>query len=350
MLWRGRVLTILRWLEAFPPRAVASDARLSVVKAWVMSFLNRGAEARRALADALDAGFEGSLPDGASSLEASAALIRAGFAWDHVGEMLSAASRAFELEGNPESMWQVTAHVQFGFALYLSGRFGEARPLLERAAELAPLDEQWMNSFGSGALLARIALSSEDLPEAERRARQSVRVVEDHGATDNPQTSYAYTTFGAVLARKGDLVDADRVLTGGLQLQRGLGQPLLLAEALLDLAPVRRALGDSPAALALLEEARTLVEGSRDPGMLRDALGRVSRSLAPRQVNQGGRLSAREIEVLRLLARGLQNREIAAALFVTYNTIHSHIRSIYRKLGTSSRSEAIDRARSEGLL
>ena len=60
--------------------------------------------------------------------------------------------------------------------------------------------------------------------------------------------------------------------------------------------------------------------------------------------------NAREIEVLRLLARGLQNREIAAALFVTYNTIHSHIRSIYRKLGTSSRSEAIDRARSEGLL
>src|SRR2546430_16034078 len=145
--------------------------------------------------------------------------------------MLAAARRAFELEGNRESVWQMTAHVQLGFALYLSGKPDEARPQLEQAADLAPLPKQWMNSFGSSALLARIALSREDFPEAERWARQSIGVVEDHGASDNPQVSYAYTTLGAVLARKGDLVNADRVLTSGLELQPRLRPPLLLTEA-----------------------------------------------------------------------------------------------------------------------
>ena len=53
-------------------------------------------------------------------------------------------------------------------------------------------------------------------------------------------------------------------------------------------------------------------------------------------------LSAREITVLRYLCSRLTNEEIAAALFVSLNTLKSHLKSVYRKLGVSSRAEAVN--------
>ena len=59
----------------------------------------------------------------------------------------------------------------------------------------------------------------------------------------------------------------------------------------------------------------------------------------PRQSDTAG-LTPREVEVLRLVAAGLSNGEVAARLFLSLRTIHAHLRSIYRKLGVSSRSAA----------
>jgi LuxR family maltose regulon positive regulatory protein len=61
-------------------------------------------------------------------------------------------------------------------------------------------------------------------------------------------------------------------------------------------------------------------------------------------------LSERELEVLRLVAAGMKNAEIAKELFVVVGTIKTHLNSIYRKLGVSSRTQAISRARDPGLL
>jgi DNA-binding NarL/FixJ family response regulator len=55
----------------------------------------------------------------------------------------------------------------------------------------------------------------------------------------------------------------------------------------------------------------------------------------------GGVLSLREQEVLRELAQGLNNRAIAERLYVSQDTVKSHLRSVYRKLGVSSRAEAV---------
>jgi LuxR family maltose regulon positive regulatory protein len=61
-------------------------------------------------------------------------------------------------------------------------------------------------------------------------------------------------------------------------------------------------------------------------------------------------LSEREQAVLRYLPTPLSNREIAAELFVTTNTVKTHLRSIYRKLDVARRREAVDRARDLRLL
>jgi ATP/maltotriose-dependent transcriptional regulator MalT len=61
-------------------------------------------------------------------------------------------------------------------------------------------------------------------------------------------------------------------------------------------------------------------------------------------------LSERELVVLRMLTGSLSERDIGHELYLSHNTVHSHTRSIYRKLGVSSRSEAIRNARSAGLI
>lgn len=61
-------------------------------------------------------------------------------------------------------------------------------------------------------------------------------------------------------------------------------------------------------------------------------------------------LSARETQILTLVANGLTNREIAEALHLSQYTVASHIKNIYRKLSVSSRTKAIHEARARGLL
>ena len=61
-------------------------------------------------------------------------------------------------------------------------------------------------------------------------------------------------------------------------------------------------------------------------------------------------LTDRELEVLSLIAEGMQNRQMAAALFVTLSTVKTHINNIYRKLDVSNRVQALARARELELL
>jgi DNA-binding CsgD family transcriptional regulator len=62
------------------------------------------------------------------------------------------------------------------------------------------------------------------------------------------------------------------------------------------------------------------------------------------------RLTERELEVARLLARGFTNDEIATALFVSRNTVKTHLKSVYGKLGVRTRTEAVARCLELGLL
>ena len=56
-------------------------------------------------------------------------------------------------------------------------------------------------------------------------------------------------------------------------------------------------------------------------------------------------MTGRELRVLQLLTSDLSERGIGQELYVSHNTVHSHVRSIYRKLGVSSRAHALQRTR-----
>jgi DNA-binding NarL/FixJ family response regulator len=80
-------------------------------------------------------------------------------------------------------------------------------------------------------------------------------------------------------------------------------------------------------------------------GKLLSRFGKQGRGSAPYES-----LTARELEVLRLLARGLRNKEIAARLYVSERTVNFHLANIYQKLNVSGRTEALSKALEQGLI
>jgi len=61
-------------------------------------------------------------------------------------------------------------------------------------------------------------------------------------------------------------------------------------------------------------------------------------------------LTAREIAVLRLIAEGLPNRDIADRLSLSFHTVKNHVQNIFKKIDVTRRMEAVDRARRQGWL
>ena len=85
----------------------------------------------------------------------------------------------------------------------------------------------------------------------------------------------------------------------------------------------------------------------------RKAATEVSSALAPPQVAEPAgldQLTLRQVEVLRLVARGMTNAEIADSLFLSRRTVHAHLRAIFHKLGVGNRSAATRFAIQHGLL
>jgi LuxR family maltose regulon positive regulatory protein len=116
---------------------------------------------------------------------------------------------------------------------------------------------------------------------------------------------------------------------------------------------VRHDLGHHDEARALVREAHRAVESCPDPGILVEMLARGERRLraaGPIGSPAPADLTDRELAVLRLLPSKLSLREIGSALYVSLNTVKSHSKGIYRKLGASSREEAVERARELGLV
>ncbi|HEX5701525.1 MAG TPA: LuxR C-terminal-related transcriptional regulator [Rubrobacter sp.] len=122
---------------------------------------------------------------------------------------------------------------------------------------------------------------------------------------------------------------------------------------LLALALVRAARGDRAGGRAALAEARVILEALPDAGMFPELLDRQERKLRARKPREGqlnGELTERELDVLRLLGSELSIRQMAQNLYVAPSTVRTQVKAIYRKLGVSSRAEAVEEAHARRLI
>ena len=119
-----------------------------------------------------------------------------------------------------------------------------------------------------------------------------------------------------------------------------------LALAYLLRAGAHLLLGDTSTSTTDLDLVDEILDRVPDPGDLRDRSARLRAQLdAPVRLASefGDALSERELDVLRLAAEGLDQRQIGEQLFISYNTVKSHLKTAYRKLGVSSRAAAVRR-------
>jgi LuxR family maltose regulon positive regulatory protein len=134
-------------------------------------------------------------------------------------------------------------------------------------------------------------------------------------------------------------------------------RPTLGVLHLIYLADTELADGDRAAARAALDRARELVDEEQVSQFVIDRLGAAEARLGRRAVRAAGRagvlveeLTDREHSILRALQGSATQREIGAELFLSINTVKAYTKSLYRKLGVTSRQDAVAVSRRLGLI
>jgi DNA-binding CsgD family transcriptional regulator len=140
---------------------------------------------------------------------------------------------------------------------------------------------------------------------------------------------------GAVVLADGDAQGALVALRKAWQVWQELDVPYEIARTRVLMGQACRALGDEDAATLELDAARAIFD---ELGAAPD-LARLE-ALAPPGAAKMHGLSVRELEVLRLVAAGKSNREIASDLVISEHTVARHVQNIFAKLGLSSRTAA----------
>jgi ATP/maltotriose-dependent transcriptional regulator MalT len=347
----GRLDAVRGWLQALGDDQIAADPLAAHCAAWAAALAGDRPSVTRWL-PVIEAGaYPGPLPDGMRSLSSSAALLQGVFGFGGLRVMSESARVAVELEDDQTSPWYVLARVGLGFSRYLSGEPDLAALPLEEAIvceSRVPLIRTLALS-----IFCLVAARQGRLHRAQDLARTLSEAMGTDSPGDTPQGALAYLAIGAFQAARGQLEEASSTLERALRLRHAVPgiSPWPTLEALLLLAEVRLNLGD-PAAAELLAEARDMLALLPDGA---DALSARLRQLGQVLAGQSRLslpepLTEREATVLRLLRGTLSLREIGQELNLSPNTVKTHTRVIYRKLGVSTRREAIERGRRMGVV
>lgn len=279
-----------------------------------------------------------------------------------------------------EPSWDAVLRAEPGPGRLLSAeRLDEA---LEAVADFTDLKSPWFagHSRGVAALAARAAASA-GLPPEEVGAVRSAALVHDLGRIGVPTTIWDkpgpltdaerervrlhpyYTermlSRSPALARLGAIAACDHERLDGSGYHRGLtGAALPPSARILAAADACQAMGEPRPYRPPLEPAAVAAElrgdvraGRLDGDAVEDVLAAAGhrRATAWSRARPAG-LTARELEVLVLVARGASAREVAGELVIAEKTARNHVERVYGKLGVSSRAEATLYAMRHGLV
>jgi len=348
----GRVETVRRWLDDLGEEAIAALPATALVAGWVAALVGEPESMERWLAVAEEGSDVGSHAEALGSIESGAAIVRGLFGFRGLRERSGDLVRAWELE--PErSEWRPLLLWGLGHVALLAGDPAAAEGRFEEALCLSPS----LDPISQVIVLAALSITKTELGrhrEAMSVAQRAESIVETWGLGTDTRSSGVPLAVGVALVAAGELGAGREAMERALDLRRSSGRlsPWPTLEVLLALAPVRFTLGDVAGAKDLLGEARLILAGLDDAGVLPQRLEEEERRVrrSDRTPAIGETLTDRETAILRLFPTQLSQREIGGELYLSLNTVKTHSRAIYRKLGVSSRQQAIERARELELL
>ena len=348
--------TVSGWLDVLPPETVSGNPRLSLARAWV----------------ALDSGH---LDDAGCWIEAVQAAGAGGTTdVDNIGAkvVVLRAVHRFRSGDLPSALDMAPAGDQSRPRRRAGGRADRLLCLWSCAVLLgrhstkpkAPSGRpcRWprksaifSRSRYALGYLAMISAHQGQLAAAEeliRRATGSGRDLADEEHFVDMMVSLA---TAIILDMRRDAAAAAEAADMAVGLARRGAGILEVANALLARAEILGHLGEHPQRQASRNEAAMLLRHCTDAGIVARPLTAAQRSTgvevgARKQADAvAEKLTAKEHEVLGLLATRLSRREIGQRLYVSLNTVKTHQRALYRKLGVENRNAAVTRARELGL-
>jgi ATP/maltotriose-dependent transcriptional regulator MalT len=359
LVWsQGQFETVVRWIDALPQDAVLADARLCLARGWAALYLDEPRQADRWRRAGEEAPVPRPFQDGTTSLQEGAAILQAAIGnlgGDASGAM-EAARRALAHNRDDGTPGRMVANVHLGLAAYYSGELTTAQAAFEEALRSPFSDE---TASVRVAALGNLAAVYVDLGAPDRAAQtlqDTERAIERFRVQESGFACRSWIARGKLLEIEGDAAAAEAAFERAVTLARRVGSRLVTAHGLLARALLQRRRGTQSEARALAREARRIVADCRDAGILGELLARTERALQLTARAPGAGLavdvdlSERELTVLRLLASELSQREIGSELYISLNTVKGHTRSIFRKLGVSSRADAVARGRELALL
>jgi LuxR family maltose regulon positive regulatory protein len=270
---------------------------------------------------------------------------------------IAAARQASGSSPGTEPGVTVAPLLPLGAALWWSQRLPEATTVLQAAAgaaRSARLDAQTIFAVGFDAAAA---FDDQEMARAQALVGEAADLTRRSSLDEHPFSAMARVVSGRMQALRGELRDAAEQIERGIQLADRAGAWHISVYGLLALAELRQLEHSPTAARRLITRARARIEALTDPGAglarvmlaetklrMQPAAGRDTTGAPLRE------LSERELAVLRRLPSSLSQRELAAELYVSVNTVKTQVRAIFDKLGVTSRAEAVARARELGLL
>ncbi len=347
----GRTPTVRRWLDwAEESDLVRRDPLLAMSGHFVLAFGGEGERAERWARTLHDAAAGGRDESAGWSALAAGVACRLG-----ASAALTDALRACELIGSL-SPWRSAALTTLGLCQMMNGRPAESEAALLEVVDPFRSEGPDANSRSiASALLARRLLDAGDLEGARQHLEQAALLRARHGIAGQGMQAM----IDALLARLAITADADLALARSYLAHAQTVRPLLTWAipgpaliARLDLVQAHLALADATAARLLLREASDILRRRPGMGALEDETQRLKEQVSSHfeMASGASALTGAELRLVPWLATHLSFREIGERLFLSPNTVKTEALAIYRKLGASSRSEAVVAAVRFGLL
>ena len=349
----GRNDTVRRWMEWFEANdLIERQPGIAVCGALQFAVDGRPVATERWADAAERTTTTGVLHDG-STIEGMLGYMRANLCRNGLAAMRRDAQVA--LHGlSPASPFRCNMIQVEGLSHLLEGDADRADAFFARAVDEAA--RLRMRPFAALLLTDRAsaAIERDDWAEALRFADQALTIMYGGEFDDYWTSALVYSLAARVAAVRGDSEQARQLVARAARLRPLLtyALPVVSARALLEMARAYIALADPGGARAVLRQANDIFQQRPALGNLPQQADELRAKLETIRTEGVGAssLTTAELRLLPLLPTHLSFREIGERLYVSRHTVKTQAISIYRKLGVTSRSGAIDRMHELGLL
>ena len=349
----GRAQTARRWFQWFEDQGLIERYPLIAMQGAFLQVLAGRPEDIERWAAAAERGLAARTLARSSAAEPWMALLRALLCRDGVDQMRADAEAAAAGLA-PGSPWWATALLLEGVADVLAGETDRADPILAHAAEVAIHIGALPTASAALAQRALVAIARHDWMQAETLIEGALEIARVGQLNDYEMSPLIHAVAARTALHQGDVPRAQDHLARAARLRPRLtaALPHRAVQTLLELARAHLVLTDAAGARILLREIRDILRQRPHLGLLPAQADQLQSQLdmLHKTTASAARLTTAELRLLPLLSTHLTFREMSERLYVSPHTVKSQALSLYRKLGVSSRSQAIHRLQQTGLL